>query len=141
VSLPRLVRAAAGPIIEETEPRLRKESAESAEAAFRAAMARNPGVKTEWRVSLSDALDLMRLSARCADLVVLGQRPTHRLLCFIGCHASRYSAGWSLRQAAILTGIFDNESTSTVPSPGRAQRTAPSPPTQTSTLSGSISLT
>jgi hypothetical protein len=140
VSLPRLVRAAAGPIIEETEPRLRKESAESAEAAFRAAMARNPGVKTEWRVSPGDALEPVRLSARCADLV-LGQRPTHRLLCFIGCHASRYSAGWSLRQAAILTGTFDSESTTTMPSPGRAERTAPSPPTQTSTLSGSISLT
>lgn len=78
MSLPRLVRAAAGPIIEETEPRLRKESAESAEAAFRAAMARNPGVKTEWRVSPGDALEPVRLSARCADLVVLGQRPTCR---------------------------------------------------------------
>jgi hypothetical protein len=78
VSLPRLVRAAAGPIIEETERRLRKESAESAEAAFRAAMARNPGVKTEWRVSPGDAHEPVRLSARCADLVVLGQRPTCR---------------------------------------------------------------
>jgi nucleotide-binding universal stress UspA family protein len=73
--IPGYVRAAAGPIIEETERHLRKESAESVEAAFRAAMARNPGVKTEWRVSLGDALDPVRLSARCADLVVLGQRP------------------------------------------------------------------
>jgi nucleotide-binding universal stress UspA family protein len=75
MQIPGYVRAAAGPMIEDTERQLRKDAAESAEAAFRAAMARNPGVKTEWRVSLVDALEPVRMSARCADLVVMGQRP------------------------------------------------------------------
>jgi nucleotide-binding universal stress UspA family protein len=38
-------------------------------------MARNPGVKSEWRASSRDALGAALLSARYADIVIAGQRP------------------------------------------------------------------
>jgi nucleotide-binding universal stress UspA family protein len=54
--------------------RQRAEAAAEAEAAFRAAVRKRSGVKTEWRISAADALDAVQLNARYADLVVVGQR-------------------------------------------------------------------
>jgi nucleotide-binding universal stress UspA family protein len=54
--------------------RQRAEAAAEAEAAFRAAVRTRSGVRTEWRLSGAEALDAVRLNARYADLVVVGQR-------------------------------------------------------------------
>jgi nucleotide-binding universal stress UspA family protein len=54
--------------------RQRAEAAAEAEAAFRAAARTRSGLRTEWRISGAEALDAVRLNARYADLVVVGQR-------------------------------------------------------------------
>jgi nucleotide-binding universal stress UspA family protein len=68
-----LALAEAGPIVAEAEKRQRAEAAQQAEREFRAGLARHSGVRTEWRVSAQDALAAVRLHARYADLLVVGQ--------------------------------------------------------------------
>ncbi|MDH4191966.1 MAG: universal stress protein [Betaproteobacteria bacterium] len=72
--VPAAARAMAGSIVEEAVLRQRISATQSAEAAFRAALARHPGARAEWRASNADALQAVRLSARYADLVITGQR-------------------------------------------------------------------
>ena len=62
-----------GAQINEIQSRYRRVAASAAEAMFRAAAARNPGVKSEWRVTEDDAAEAVRLNARYADLIVIGQ--------------------------------------------------------------------
>ena len=70
--IPSYALAEAGPVVREIEGRRRAEAARAAEAEFRRAEPPGAG-KAEWRVSAIDALAAVRLSARYADLVVLGQ--------------------------------------------------------------------
>jgi len=70
---PSYALAEAGAALEEAARRIRAQSAKKAEEAFRAAVSRAGRSEVEWRVSGDDALDAMRLSARYADLVVVGQ--------------------------------------------------------------------
>lgn len=72
--VPSSARADAGAQIIEMQHRFRAEAARDAEAVFRAATTRNTGVKAEWRTSGQDALEVVRLSARYSDLVIIGQR-------------------------------------------------------------------
>ena len=72
--VPGFALAEAGDRIREAQERSRSEAARGATEAFRAAAARHPGVKTEWRSSGDEALDALRISARYADLVIVGQR-------------------------------------------------------------------
>jgi nucleotide-binding universal stress UspA family protein len=72
--IPIAARAVAGSIIDDAVGRQRTEATRAAEAVFRAALARHPGVKAEWRPSSADALHAVRVSARYADLVITGQR-------------------------------------------------------------------
>lgn len=69
--IPSYALAEAGPVMREIEARRRTEAARGAEAEFR--RAERPGARAEWRVSEQDAFAAVRLSARYADLVVLGQ--------------------------------------------------------------------
>jgi nucleotide-binding universal stress UspA family protein len=70
--IPSYALAEAGPVVREIEARRRGEAARAAEAEFR--RAERPGsVAPEWRVSSQDAFAAVRLSARYADLVILGQ--------------------------------------------------------------------
>ena len=62
---------AAGAVIS-AEAKLRAEAADLARAEFERTTARN-GVKAEWRSADWDAAGALRLSARYADLVVIGQ--------------------------------------------------------------------
>lgn len=70
--IPSYALAEAGPIVRDIEARQRAEAARAAEAEFRAAE-RRAGRNAEWRASMDDALAAVRLSARYADLVVIGQ--------------------------------------------------------------------
>ncbi len=70
--IPSYALAEAGPIMRDIEERRRSEAARAAEAEFRSAEKRGGG-KSEWRISTDDAAAAVRLSARYADLVVLGQ--------------------------------------------------------------------
>jgi nucleotide-binding universal stress UspA family protein len=70
--IPSYALAEAGPIVREIETRRRTEAAQAMEQRFRAAE-RRAGVQTEWRVSMDEALPALRLSARYADLLVVGQ--------------------------------------------------------------------
>jgi nucleotide-binding universal stress UspA family protein len=70
--VPSYALAEAGPVIEEIETRRRLEAARAAETEFRDAQ-RRAAVKGEWRVSMTDALAAIRLSARYADLLIAGQ--------------------------------------------------------------------
>jgi nucleotide-binding universal stress UspA family protein len=70
--IPSYALAEAGPVVREIEARRRGEAASAAEAEFRRAEGAGAG-KAEWRVSAQDAFAAVRLSARYADLVVLGQ--------------------------------------------------------------------
>lgn len=73
LQMPAYVLAEGGmPLIEATR-RHRAEALAGAKAVFDAAAGRNRGVKAEWRASERDALDVMRLSARYADLAIIGQ--------------------------------------------------------------------
>jgi len=74
VRIPGFALAQAGDAIREAQERFRSEAIRGATEAFRAAAARHPGVKTEWRSSADEALDALRISARYADLVIVGQR-------------------------------------------------------------------
>jgi len=76
--IPSYALAEAGPVMAEAEKRQRAEAIQAGEAVFRAAMARNPGVKAEWRATTRDALGAALVSARYADIVVTGQLPPLR---------------------------------------------------------------
>ncbi len=70
--IPSYALAEAGPLVREIEARRRGEAARAAEQEFR--RAERPGIKApEWRISPQDAFSAVRLSARYADLVILGQ--------------------------------------------------------------------
>ena len=73
--IPSYALAEAGAVIAEAEKRHRAEALKAGETVFRAAMARNPGVKAEWRASTHDALGAALVSARYADIVIAGQHP------------------------------------------------------------------
>lgn len=70
--IPSHALAEAGPIVSEIEARQRSEAARLAEKEFRDAE-RRAGGNAEWRPSMDDALRAVRLSARYADLVIIGQ--------------------------------------------------------------------
>lgn len=70
--IPSYALAEAGPLVRDIEERRRGEAAHKVEQAFRKAERRGGG-KSEWRLSKDDAAAAVRLSARYADLVVLGQ--------------------------------------------------------------------
>ncbi|HEX6267065.1 MAG TPA: universal stress protein [Burkholderiales bacterium] len=70
--IPSYALAEAGPLVRDIEERRRGEAARAAEEELRNA-ARRSGCKSEWRLSTQDAAAAVRLSARYADLVVLGQ--------------------------------------------------------------------
>jgi nucleotide-binding universal stress UspA family protein len=72
--IPSFAIAEAGATIVSSVERRRAETARAAEAAFRAATARHDRSAAEWRISHLDALVATRLSARYADLVVVGQK-------------------------------------------------------------------
>jgi nucleotide-binding universal stress UspA family protein len=72
--IPSFALAEAGAPLIEAHNRHRAESGRRAEAIFRAAIARNTGTQAEWRTSELDAIDIMRTSARYADLAIVGQR-------------------------------------------------------------------
>jgi len=74
VYIPGFALAQAGDKILEAQERFRSDAERGATEAFRAAAARHPGVKTEWRSSGDEALDALRISARYADLAIVGQR-------------------------------------------------------------------
>jgi len=76
--IPSYALAEAGPVMVEAEKRQRAEAIQAGEAVFRAAMARNPGVKAEWRGTTRDALGAALVSARYADIVITGQLPPLR---------------------------------------------------------------
>jgi nucleotide-binding universal stress UspA family protein len=69
---PSYALAEAGPAVLDAEARYRAEAGKAAHELFGAA-ARKHGGSTEWRTSSRDALLAVRLSARYADLVVIGQ--------------------------------------------------------------------
>jgi nucleotide-binding universal stress UspA family protein len=70
--IPSYALAEAGPVIRDIEERRRGQAARAAEEEFRSAERRGNG-KSEWRLSTEDAAAAVRLSARYADLVILGQ--------------------------------------------------------------------
>jgi len=70
---PSYALAEAGAAVEEAARRVRAESAKKAEKAFRDSLNRAGRSEVEWRASGDDALEATRLSARYADLVVVGQ--------------------------------------------------------------------
>jgi nucleotide-binding universal stress UspA family protein len=72
VRIPSYALAEAGPLVRDIEQRRRAEAASAAEQRFRGAERRGGG-KAEWRRSDDDATAAVLLSARYADLVVLGQ--------------------------------------------------------------------
>ncbi len=72
--IPGYVLAEGGMAIVEAGRRNRAEAAAAAKVAFDAAAGRNGGIQAEWRASERDALDVMRLGARYADLAIIGQR-------------------------------------------------------------------
>lgn len=70
---PSYALAEAGAAVEEAARRIRSQSAKKAEEAFRAAASRAGRSEVEWRASGDDALEATRVSARYADLVIVGQ--------------------------------------------------------------------
>jgi len=72
--IPAYVFAEADAPLIEAIRRNRAEGAKRAKSAFDAAAAKSDGIKTEWRSSDHDALEAMRISARYADLAIVGQR-------------------------------------------------------------------
>jgi nucleotide-binding universal stress UspA family protein len=71
--IPAYVLAEGGVPLIEAGRRHRAEAVAEARAAFDTAAGRNRGIKTEWRASEGDALEVMRVSARYADLAIVGQ--------------------------------------------------------------------
>lgn len=69
--IPSYALAEAGPVVQEIEARRRGEAAAAAQREFRDVERR--GGPAEWRISTEDAAPALRLHARYADLVVLGQ--------------------------------------------------------------------
>jgi nucleotide-binding universal stress UspA family protein len=70
--VPSYALAEAGALVQEIETRRRLEAARAAETEFREAQ-RRAAAKGEWRVSMDDALAAVRLSARYADVAIVGQ--------------------------------------------------------------------
>jgi nucleotide-binding universal stress UspA family protein len=70
--IPSYALAEAGPVVIEAEARYRTEASRDVEQAFRAATA-GLARSAEFRSTMRDALAAMQLSARYADLVVIGQ--------------------------------------------------------------------
>jgi nucleotide-binding universal stress UspA family protein len=70
---PSYALAEAGAAVEDAGRRMRVDAARKAEEAFRAAVNRAGRSEVEWRPSEDDALEATRLSARYADLVIVGQ--------------------------------------------------------------------
>ena len=70
--IPSYAIAEAGAVVRDIEERNRAEAARAAEKEFRDLERRRAG-RSEWRVSEADAAAAVGLSARYADLVVLGQ--------------------------------------------------------------------
>jgi nucleotide-binding universal stress UspA family protein len=70
---PSYALAEAGATVEDAARRVRAAAAKKAEEAFHAAVNRAGRSEVEWRPSEDDALAATRLSARYADLVVVGQ--------------------------------------------------------------------
>lgn len=70
---PSYALAEAGAAVEEAARRMRAETTKKAEDAFRTAVNRVGRSEIEWRSSEDDALEATRLSARYADLVIVGQ--------------------------------------------------------------------
>ena len=60
-------------VVRELEYERMREAAQRSEREFKNAVHRRGGDKTEWRHAKGDALSAIRLSARYADLVVMGQ--------------------------------------------------------------------
>lgn len=75
--IPSPALAEGTPVVREMDERRRKEAADEAEREFRAAMKRSADAKVEWRQAEGDALRAVQLSARYADLLVLGQPQFH----------------------------------------------------------------
>lgn len=75
--VPFVIGGNAGAVLE-AESRWRDEIAEQAKRDFAAAAARAGVAKTEWRRSERGALGAARVSARYADLMVIGQRDPDR---------------------------------------------------------------
>jgi len=74
--LPQISTAAMGEgmsVVGEIEKERMREAAKLSEREFKEAIHRRGGDKTEWRYANGDALSAIRLSARYADLVVMGQ--------------------------------------------------------------------
>ncbi|HZQ74168.1 MAG TPA: universal stress protein [Burkholderiales bacterium] len=74
--LPRISAASLGEgssVVRELELQRMREAAEQCERECRDALRSRGGEKTEWRYAKGDALAAIRLSARYADLVVMGQ--------------------------------------------------------------------
>ena len=69
--IPSYALAEAGPLVLEIEARQRAEFARAAERDFREAERR--ARPAEWRLSLDEAASALRVGARHADLVILGQ--------------------------------------------------------------------
>ncbi len=70
--IPSYALAEAGPVVVEVEARHRAEATRNAEVMFKSETARH-GRSAEWRATQRDALAAATLSARYADLVVIGQ--------------------------------------------------------------------
>ena len=73
VWIPSYARAEAGEAVLQIERQRRGDAERGAQRLFREACARHGAVKAEWRFSAHDPLHAVRLSARYADLVLIGQ--------------------------------------------------------------------
>lgn len=71
--VPSYALAEAGPAVLEAQARYRAEAERAAEARFHASAKKQGHERIEWRVSSRDAIAAVQLSARYADLVVIGQ--------------------------------------------------------------------
>jgi len=71
--IPSWAIAEAGEIFEKAQAKARAAAAQAGRKAWDAAVKRANCSKCEWRSSTADALDVVTLSARYADLVVIGQ--------------------------------------------------------------------
>jgi nucleotide-binding universal stress UspA family protein len=71
--IPSAALAEGTSVVREIEDGRMREAAQQAERECKDALRRRGGDKTEWRHAKGDALSALRLSARYADLVVMGQ--------------------------------------------------------------------
>jgi nucleotide-binding universal stress UspA family protein len=72
--VPEYVSAQLGPQVQEIQARFLEDEAAKAKAAFEAAAQQASGLSIEWRQATGDAVSLLALHGRYADLVILGQR-------------------------------------------------------------------